>query len=53
MTYILIKKQVGGLRVFSLVRGGSEVKCLRTTALWYVNVKVLEYVKYISPARLH
>jgi hypothetical protein len=33
MTSILIKKQVGGggLSVFSLVKGGSEVKCLRTT----------------------
>jgi hypothetical protein len=35
MNSILIKKKQagGGLRVFSLVRGGSEVKCLRTTAL--------------------
>jgi hypothetical protein len=33
MTSILIKKQVGGLRIFSLVRGGSEVKCLRATGL--------------------
>jgi hypothetical protein len=33
MTSILIKKQAGGLRIFSLVRGGSEVKSLRTTAV--------------------
>jgi hypothetical protein len=33
MNTILIKKQVGGLRVFSLVREGSEVKCLRTTGV--------------------
>jgi hypothetical protein len=36
MTSILIKKnRQGGLRVFSLVRGGSEVKCLRTTVVIY------------------
>jgi hypothetical protein len=29
----LIKKQAGGLRVFFLVSGGSEVKSLRTTGL--------------------
>jgi hypothetical protein len=33
MTSILIKNKQGGLRVFSLVRWGSEVKCLRTTGL--------------------
>jgi hypothetical protein len=33
MTSILIKKNGGGggQTIFSLVRGGSEVKCLRTT----------------------
>jgi hypothetical protein len=38
MTSILIKKTgKGSLRVFSLVRGGSEVKCLRTTAVAHPN----------------
>jgi hypothetical protein len=34
MTSISIKNQ-GGLRVFSLVRGVSEIKCLRTIGLCY------------------
>jgi hypothetical protein len=33
MTYILIKKQVGGHENIFSCQGGSEVKCLRTTAL--------------------
>jgi hypothetical protein len=36
MTSILIKKTGGSLRVFSLVREGSEVKCLKTTGLGYI-----------------
>jgi hypothetical protein len=42
MTSISIKKQ-GGLKVFSLVKGGSEVKCLRTTGIGHIDLR--QYMK--------